>query len=143
MLFVPLATIAMDPIPREKMGNATSLFSLMRNLGGSTGIAVADTLLVRDQQSYLNVLGAHVTPYDPAARALMSGARAQFLASGADPVTATQRAYGAVYGLVQRQAAMLSFMHVFLLLGLMFLALLPLTFIMRRPQPRPGGAPAH
>ena len=44
-MFVPLTTISMDPIPRERMGNATSLFNLMRNLGGSIGIAVTGTLL--------------------------------------------------------------------------------------------------
>src|SRR5260221_7833589 len=38
MVFVPLTTISMDPIPKERMGNATSLFNLMRNLGGGIGI---------------------------------------------------------------------------------------------------------
>jgi DHA2 family multidrug resistance protein len=47
MLFVPLTTISMDPIPRERMGNATGLFSLMRNIGGSIGIAVTGTMLAR------------------------------------------------------------------------------------------------
>ena len=59
-LFVPLTTISMDPIPRERMGNATSLFNLMRNLGGSIGIATTGTLLARKQQEYFNVFGAHV-----------------------------------------------------------------------------------
>src|SRR3989454_4747961 len=45
MLFVPLTTVTMDPIPRERMGNATSLFNLMRNIGGSIGIAVTGTML--------------------------------------------------------------------------------------------------
>ena len=66
MLFVPLTTISMDPIPRERMGNATSLFNLMRNLGGSIGIAMTGTLLARKQQAYINVLGAHVNAYSPA-----------------------------------------------------------------------------
>ena len=66
-LFVPLTTISMDPIPRERMGNATSLFNLMRNLGGSIGIAMTGTLLARKQQEYINVMGAHVTPYSQAA----------------------------------------------------------------------------
>src|SRR3954462_2060364 len=45
LLFVPLTTIAMDRIPREKMGYATSLFNLMRNIGGSIGIAATGTML--------------------------------------------------------------------------------------------------
>ena len=63
MLFVPMTTITMDRIPREEMGNATSIFNLMRNIGGSIGIATAATLLERHRQMYTNMLGAHVTPY--------------------------------------------------------------------------------
>src|SRR5204862_293545 len=47
LLFVPLTTVSMDKIPREKMGNATSLFNLMRNIGGSIGIAVTGTMIAR------------------------------------------------------------------------------------------------
>src|SRR4029453_3005919 len=57
MLFVPLTTVSMDPIPRERMGNATSLFNLMRNIGGSIGIAVTGTMLARQQQVHYATLG--------------------------------------------------------------------------------------
>ena len=65
LLFVPLTTITMDPIPKEEMGNATSIFNLMRNLGGSVGIAVATTFLERRQQVHTNMLGANVTVLNP------------------------------------------------------------------------------
>jgi MFS transporter, DHA2 family, multidrug resistance protein len=140
-LFVPLTTISMDPIPRERMGNATSLFNLMRNLGGSIGIATTGTLLARKQQEYLNIMGAHVTPYSQAARSSLEAARGGFIASGSDAYTATQRAYGAVFGAVQRQASMVAFVDVFRLLGIIFLLLLPLVLLMRRPRGRaPAGA---
>jgi DHA2 family multidrug resistance protein len=140
-LFVPLTTISMDPIPRERMGNATSLFNLMRNLGGSIGIAVTGTLLARKQQEYLNIMGTHVNPYSAAAQSWMESLRQGFIAAGADPATATQRAYAAVLGLVQRQASMVSFVHLFRLLGIVFLLLLPLVLLMRRPRgPAPAGA---
>src|SRR5712671_4846532 len=61
LLFVPLTTVAMDAIPRERMGNATSLFNLMRNLGGSVGIAVTSTMLARNNQATTAILGANVT----------------------------------------------------------------------------------
>src|SRR3954471_2879523 len=70
LLFVPLTTVAMDAIPRERMGNATSLFNLMRNIGGSIGIAITGTMLVRQQQTVTTMLGAHVTPYDAASQAM-------------------------------------------------------------------------
>src|SRR5262245_25746009 len=60
LLFVPLTMVAMDAIPRERMGNATSLFNLMRNIGGSVGIAITGTMLARNQQSTTALLGSNV-----------------------------------------------------------------------------------
>jgi MFS transporter, DHA2 family, multidrug resistance protein len=143
MLFVPLTTISMDPVPKERMGNATSLFNLMRNLGGSVGIAVTGSLLARKQQVYINVLGGHVDAYSPEAQRALENARQGFIASGSDPVTAAQRAYAATFGLVQQHAAMLSFVDVFRLLGFIFLCLLPLVLLMKRPRTTAGAAAAH
>src|SRR5207249_12293415 len=106
LLFVPLTTVAMDPITREKMGNATSLFNLMRNIGGSIGIATTGTMLARNNQSTTALLGANVTPYSPASQALLAQMKGAFMAAGADAVTATNQAYAALFGLVQRQATM-------------------------------------
>jgi DHA2 family multidrug resistance protein len=142
-LFVPLTTISMDAISRERMGNATSLFNLMRNLGGSIGIAVTATLLSRQQQAYVNVLGANVDAYSPASQAAFEAARSGFLARGADITTATQRAYGALFGTVQQQASMVSFVQLFRLLGVIFLLLLPLILLMKRPRSGGGAVGAH
>ena len=143
-IFVPLTTISMDPIPRERMGNATSLFNLMRNLGGSVGIAVTGTMLARQQQAYVNILGANVHPYSSATQRAFESARAGFIAAGADVTTATQRAYGALFGAVQQQAYMVSFVQLFRLLGGIFLLLIPLILLMKRPRGGRGpGAGAH
>ncbi len=142
LLFVPLTTIAMDPIPRERMGNATSLFNLMRNLGGSVGIAMTGTLLARQQQATTAMLGANVTAYDPATQSMFAGLRSAFMAAGADAVTATTRAQAALVGLVQKHAAMVAFVGVFQLMGIAFFLLVPLVFLMRRPKGRMA-PPAH
>jgi len=142
-LFVPLTTISMDAIPREHMGNATSLFNLMRNVGGSVGIALTGTMLARTTQSYVNILGANVDVYSPTTATAFEAARAGFLAAGADMVTATQRAYAALFGMVQQQASMVSFVLLFRLLGGIFLVLVPLILIMRRPRAGAGPAAAH
>jgi DHA2 family multidrug resistance protein len=134
LLFVPLTTVAMDPIPRERMGNATSLFNLMRNIGGSVGIAATGTMVARNNQALTSVIGSHVTPYDTGSREMLERLRGAFMAAGADVVTATNRAYAAVFGMVQRQASMVSFVAIFQLLGILFLALLPLVLLMKRPQ---------
>ena len=138
LIFVPLTTISMDAIPRERMGNATSLFNLMRNLGGSIGIAVTGTMLSREAQAYTNVLGAHVDAYSMRAQQTLQGLTQSFMTAGSDAVTASQRAYAAMFGMVSRQAMMVAFVDVFRLLGIMFLLLLPLILVMRRPK----GAPA-
>src|SRR5438034_7950502 len=143
MLFVPLTTVTMDPIPRERMGNATSLFNLMRNIGGSIGIATTGTMLARQQQTMTNVLGANVTPYSPAAQTMFERLRSGFIASGTDAVTATQRAYAALFGMVQRQAAMVSFVTIFRMLGILFLLLIPLILIMKRPRRQAAPVGAH
>jgi len=142
-IFVPLTTTSMDPIPRERMGNATSLFNLMRNLGGSIGIAVTGTMLSRQTQAYTNVLGAHVDAYSAEAQRAFEAARAGFIAAGADMTTATERAYAALFATVQQQAYMVSFVQLFRLLGGIFLLLIPLIFVMKRPRGGGGPAAAH
>jgi DHA2 family multidrug resistance protein len=69
--------------------------------------------------------------------------RAGFMARGSDLVTATQQARAAVFGLVQRQAAMLSFTDVFRLMALLFVCLLPLLFLMKTPRAGRGPAALH
>ena len=132
MLFTPLATVSMDRISLQQMGNATSLFNLMRNIGGAAGIAVVQTMLVRQRQTHTNSLVAHVTGYDLASQQFLASMKSAFIARGSDAVTAVERSYGAAFGLVQRQAAMMAFIDVFWGMGIVFLLLLPLILLMRR-----------
>jgi len=142
MLFVPLTTATMDPIPREAMGNATSMFNLMRNLGGSIGIASATTYLFRREQFHTNLLVGHVNASSPQTQGYLNGLAANMMAHGFDVHTATQRAYGALWGMVLRQASLVSFVDTFRALSLVFVLVLPLLFLMKRPRQR-GGMPMH
>ncbi|HYW48736.1 MAG TPA: DHA2 family efflux MFS transporter permease subunit [Bryobacteraceae bacterium] len=141
MLFVPLTTTTMDPIPREEMGNATSMFNLMRNIGGSVGIASATTYLFRRQQFQTHVLGADVTASNPQTQVYLRGLESVMKAHGADPVTAQHQAYGMIWGMVQRHAAMGAFVDTFRAMAVVFLLVLPLLLLMKRPQHHgpPGG----
>ena len=120
------------------MGNATALFNLMRNIGGSIGIAVTGTMIARNQQRVTATLGTHVSAYDPATQTMFLQMRAAFMAAGSDVTTATSRAYAAMFGMLQRQAAMVSFVGLFQLLGIIFLVMIPLVLLMKRPG---SGAP--
>jgi MFS transporter, DHA2 family, multidrug resistance protein len=142
MVFVPLTTIAMNPVPREQMGNATSVYNLMRNLGGSIGIAIIAMLNTRYQQRYIDILGSHVTATNPEAIQRLNAARALFLANGSGQALADQRAYATVFGMVERQAAMRAFVDLFQLITIVFLLMIPLTLIMRKPKSSGGSGPA-
>jgi DHA2 family multidrug resistance protein len=142
MVFVPLTTIAMNPVPREAMGNATSLFNLMRNLGGSVGIAVVTLVNTRFQQKYTAVLGAHVANGNAAAGQWFGSLRSLYLSTGSGLGLADQQAYASLFGIVERQAAMRAFVDVFQLLTVAFLLMIPLTLIMRRPKSGAGPGPA-
>ena len=143
MLFVPLTTVTMDPIPAPEMGNATSIFNLMRNIGGSVGIATATTMIARNTQTYLNSLSKNVHATSPETRALIDQLRGYFIFKGSDVVKATHQAYAAVDGLVQQQAALLSYLWAFRFFGLVFLLMLPLIFLMRRPAHTRGSVAMH
>ena len=143
LLFVPLTTITMGRIAREEMGNATSIFNLMRNLGGSFGIATVATLSARHQQQHLNYLSAHVNSYSPQTQATLQNFQNLMISRGADATQALSQAYIMLEGTVQRQAAILSYVDVFLILCAIFLSIFPLIFIMKRPQKGAASVAAH
>jgi DHA2 family multidrug resistance protein len=143
LLFVPLTTVTMDAITREAMGNATSMFNLLRNLGGGFGIAFATTYLERRQQLHQNILVSHVDAMSPVAQNMLHTLSGAMQAVSADAPLALQRAYAAINGMVAQQAAMLSFLDTFRFMGIVFLLLLPLLWLFKRPRGGKGQTMAH
>src|SRR5580658_1029920 len=93
-VFVPLTTITNGAIPNERMGNATSIFNLMRNIGASIGIAMVETVQYRAQQTQINVLGRHVYPESVTEQRMFESLKAYFISQGSSAALATQQAYG-------------------------------------------------
>jgi DHA2 family multidrug resistance protein len=124
----------MATIAQERMGYATSLFNLMRNIGGSVGIAITATILQRQRQTVSAHLGENISLYDPRTQTMLAQITNGLIAAGTDAVTATQRAYMVLNGMLFRQSSMVSFVMLFRLLGIVFLVMVPLVFIMRRPK---------
>ena len=143
-LFIPLMTLSMAGIPKEKMGNATSIYNLMRNIGGSFGIASMTTFLARRSQLHQNHLVSNIHPGDLPAQRMLQGMQAWFHLRGFDNYTASRKALGAMYAMVQKHATMLSFVEAFWVMGVMFLAMLPFVLLLRNPRlkrpqkPRPA-----
>ena len=119
LLFVPLTTVTMGSIAREQMGNAASIFNLVRNIGAGVGIASVTTMLTRDRATHAAALGEHITMYDARISARVGAIPDLHVVAG-------------LQGTVMRQAALMSFIDSFRILGWVFLALIPLVLLMRR-----------
>jgi DHA2 family multidrug resistance protein len=132
-LFLPLTILTMDPIPKEDTGYATSLYSVMRNIGSSMGISFVTTWVARRSQFHQDRLSADVSVFNPLTQQAIDQARQMFMRGGADWATATQRATASLYGAMQQQAALLSFVDVFYLMAFLFIVLVPLVLLMRKP----------
>ena len=123
--FVPLTTAAFATIPREAMGNATGIFNLMRNIGGSAGIALVTTLLARRGQFHQSTLATHITQYNPHVTAMLERSEQLLHASGASaPTIGTPPPLAMLYGEVQRQSMMLAILDNFWLMGAIMATLL-------------------
>jgi DHA2 family multidrug resistance protein len=130
-LFIPLMALSMSGIAKEKMGNATSIFNLMRNIGGSFGIALMTTFLARRSQMHQNRLIENITASNLQTQRMMQQLTAYFHAKGASGYDASRRALGSIYGMVQQQASMLSFVEAFWLMGILFLGMIPFVLLLR------------
>jgi DHA2 family multidrug resistance protein len=142
-LFVPINVMAFYFIPKEKFNNATGIINLARNIGGSFGIANVVTLLARRQQFHQGILVSHMTPFDSAYQAIMNGSARVLFVAGSNSTDAQAQAHGMAYGILQRQATMLAFGDVFWIMGLLFLILVPLMFMMKKSRPHGGPPMAH
>ncbi len=133
-VFVPLTTVAMGHLPREQMGNATGVYNLMRNLGGSIGIATVTTLLSRQAQIRQVSLVAHTTPYDAAFNGHLT-ALTHALTPGVGSAAAGEQALALLYNVVQAQARLWAFIYDFRLFGYLCLLILPMILLLRRVKP--------
>jgi len=137
-VFVPLTTLALSTIRRDRLGNATSAFNVLRNLGGSIGIAVATTLLLRRSQVHQATLVSHVDVWSPETTARLAAWTQHFVAQGADTFTAQKRALAMLYHDTVSQAQVLAYMDNFWLLAVLFSAILFLIPLMRRVRLEPA-----
>ena len=131
-IFVPLNTVALATIPRERMGNATALLNVVRNLGGGIGVALVAAMLSRRSQGHYSTLVSHVTVWDPETSRRLAAWTAHFARQGADTHTAGRRAIAAVAHEVSQQAQVLAFADDFWFLFLLFCSTLLLLPLLRR-----------
>ena len=122
-----LATIALD-----RLSNATAAYNVVRNVGGSVGVALLTTLLARRSQGHQATLVAHVHPWNPETARRLAEWAEHFRAHGADSFTAGRRALAMVYRGAVEQAQVLAYIDDFWIIAISFMAVLPLIPFMRR-----------
>jgi DHA2 family multidrug resistance protein len=133
-LFVPLSTVALSAIPRHQMADATGLNSLLRQVGGSIGLAVAATVLTRFGSEARVALVAHVTGGSMATMQRLRQMTGGFTARGFDAILGRNLALQALDRTVQQQSTLLAFEKLFLLAGITFLLVLPLLAFLKTPE---------
>jgi MFS transporter, DHA2 family, multidrug resistance protein len=141
-IFVPLATVSMAELRNEEIGNASGLYNLLRNIGGSVGISVVNTIVARHEQLHRNELVPSITAgSSQVQQQLQSYAGALRNSSGPTGSalgTATDRAYGVLNATVNIQARLWSYVDDFRYLALVCFLCVPIVFILRRAKAQKG-----
>jgi DHA2 family multidrug resistance protein len=136
-VFVPLTTTTMGMLGNEQMGNATGIFNLMRNIGGSIGISIATTFVARHAQAHQTTLVAHLTPYDAAYREHLQSLQ------GAMAFPHNQSlAVADIYHTLVQQATTMAYVDTFRWLALLCLLCAPVAIFFKKVKSR-GPALAH
>jgi DHA2 family multidrug resistance protein len=133
-LFIPLTTLTLSSIPRPQMGNATSIYNLLRNLGGSFGVAFATTMFTRRAQVHQAHLTEHLTWFDQAFRTAVEGGKTILVGRGVPGGAAESVSLKAIYGQAIKQATAMGFNDSFWILSVMMACVLPLVLLLRRPD---------
>ncbi len=143
-LFVPINVMAFYFVPKEKTNNATGLINLARNIGGSMGISFVTTMLDRRAQFHQDRLIGNFQPGNHDYLSALHNLEHLLTSRGMDAVHAMIQARAMLYGQLQRQAMMQSFVDNFWLMAMICLAVIPLMFLMKKIKPqKSSGMAAH
>ncbi|HKD67552.1 MAG TPA: DHA2 family efflux MFS transporter permease subunit [Candidatus Binataceae bacterium] len=128
-----LSAISLTTVPRERMGYASSLFNMMRNTGAAVGISLLTAMLVAKEQVHQARLVEHISIFDAwrmsEAPARMPGSPALHFLPQMD---GGRHGLAMIYGMVQAQAAILSFNDIYRMLSILAVAVLPIYLVVRK-----------
>lgn len=139
LIFVSLSTAALSTVDRSDMTAASGLYNLVRTVFGSVGIALSATFLTRSSVAARVSLLRDLTPVNDAASAWLESVASGLGAKGLEAGEAASRALGFLDALVNQQAAVIAFNRVFMMVGFLFVACLPLVILMGDGKPAAGG----
>jgi DHA2 family multidrug resistance protein len=141
-LFVPLNNSAYNYLPKGQINNATGLFNMLRNEGGSLGIAISSTMVDRRAQFHQSRLAEHVVSTNPAVdRWTDYYTQIRLVRGGVTQWMAEQQAFGMMRRMVTRQSRFYAYIDIYIIFGVMALVALPFVFVMKRSVSKGGIAP--
>jgi len=141
-VFVPLSTTTMAFLKNEEIGNASGLYNLLRNIGGSIGISIVNTIVARHQQVHRNELASSLSQGRIEVHGAVASLQQYLGAQGASPATATQQAYGLLNLTLNAQSRLWSYVDDFGYMALVCFACVPIVFALKKSvgRGRPGAA---
>ena len=140
-VFVPLATLAMGALPDNQIGNASGVYNLFRNVGGSVGISIVNTIVSRHEQLHRTELSHSFSPQNPVLQRAIDGFHG-LMNQHTDPVDALHRTYKLLEGAIDTQASLWSYIDDFRYLALLCFATVPIAFGLKKVSSRKAVA-AH
>jgi DHA2 family multidrug resistance protein len=131
IIFTSLSTATLSTIEKPQLIAATGLYSVVRQVFGSIGIAAAATLLTRGEGWYRTVIAENVNVYRDVTNDMVRNLSSYFYLNGVDQIGADNRAVKVIEGITMRQSTMLAFNHIYFLVAVLFLVSIPLIFLIK------------
>ncbi|MGN6639082.1 MAG: MFS transporter, partial [Mucilaginibacter sp.] len=144
-LSVPVSTMSLSTLRGKEIGQGAAFSGMMRQLGGSFGVAIISTFVSRQTQVHRYDLATHLNVNDLNVQQRVNQLAAGLMRRpGTDSITARQTAYAMLDGSLTRQATLLSYMDVFLWIGVLFLVFVPIVLIfIKKGQSKVAMVDAH
>jgi DHA2 family multidrug resistance protein len=136
LLFIPINTASYVGVAEEKGGQVSGTINLLRNLGGSIGISLVETMIARRAQFHQDELISHVTRAQQSFRTATSGISAQLFHRGLSQPEAMRQTSLRIYNSVITQATVQSYMDVAWVLAVLCLVMIPLALLLKKNDPK-------
>ncbi|MGV3602314.1 MAG: DHA2 family efflux MFS transporter permease subunit [Dyadobacter fermentans] len=143
LLFVPITTLALSTLKGREIGEGAAFTGMMRQLGGSFGVAVITTFIARQNMAHRNDLVSKLDVNNPIVQQRVEGLQHSFMAKGMTPDVALNSGYKILDYTVSKQAQVMSYMDVFLYLGVMFLICVPFVLWTRSGKTKVDASSVH
>ena len=134
LLFIPITSLSLSTLKGPQIGQGAAFTGMMRQLGGSFGVAAITTFISNKSMFYRSDLVSKLDSNSLMVQQRIAGLKANFIGKGMTPDQATSAAYKVLDFSVTKQAAVLSYMDVFLYLGILFLICIPFILLVRQKK---------